>query len=114
MSKSTINWFNSLVFLSSVLGATVVTPPALAETCMTDSLMMVYEPVVGTKPRTKKSNNKKSVVVKSLTPETTASSAAQQLSQVDDEAANQKQTDSLIGAQISHATQTSHTAVAGR
>ncbi len=62
MNKSMILSFNSLLVLTFALcTSAVLTPPAQAETCMTDSLMMVYEPVETVKPRPKKVKSRVSV-----------------------------------------------------
>jgi FlaG/FlaF family flagellin (archaellin) len=46
MNTSKMQYLNSVFILAAVLcGAVTATPPALAETCMTDDLMMVYEPI---------------------------------------------------------------------
>ncbi len=46
MNRSKMQYLNSVFTLAAVLcGFLTATPPALAETCMTDDLMMVYEPI---------------------------------------------------------------------
>lgn len=56
MNKSTVSSFNLFMFLALALctNIAVAPPPAMAETCMTEDLLMVYEPVVSVKPKTQK------------------------------------------------------------
>ena len=56
MNKSTVSSFNSVLFFALALctNIAVTPPPAMAETCMTEDLLMVYEPVETVKPKAKK------------------------------------------------------------